>query len=489
MEITWDRRNEMSTHKCMDKICIAAILLALIVTVIFMNGKNIGIVSATKTSAYEDRLFDNSRVHNIDIVMQDWDKFIKSCTDKKYSPCTVVIDGKKYGNVGIRAKGSSSLEGVTESGSSRYSFKIKFNKYEKATNYYGLDKLSLNNIIYDNTYMMDYLTYQMMRDFGVSSPLCSYTTITVNGKKWGFYLAVEGLEKSFLKRNYGSNYGNLYKPESSAVGVADEENMENEDKSDESSFADANLQYIDENPESYSLFFNNAKTKIKSKDKKRFISSIKDLNNGTNLESVIDVEKVIRYFVVHNFVVNGDSYTGESAHNYYLYEKGGKLTMIPWDYNMSFGTYDVGDSTTAVNTPINNALNNRPMQSWIFQNEKYTKMYHKYYNEFLNSTDITKRIEDTKKLIESYVEEDPSKFCTYEEFQKAVRVLNSFCDLRVKSIQGQLNGTVPSTSEGQKLDRTALIDASGINISDMQDKKIPGGGGAGDNESNTVVGK
>jgi len=33
---------------------------------------------------------------------------------------------------------------------------------------------------------------------------------------WGFYLAVEGLEKSFLKRNYGSNYGNLYKPESSA---------------------------------------------------------------------------------------------------------------------------------------------------------------------------------------------------------------------------------------------------------------------------------
>ncbi len=482
----------MSTHKCMDKICIAAILLALIVTVIFMNGKKIGIVSAKKTSGYEDRLFDNSRVHNIDIVMQDWDKFITSCTDKKYSSCTVVIDGKKYANVGIRAKGSSSLEGVTESGSTRYSFKIEFDHYEKAINYYGLDKLSLNNIIYDNTYMMDYLTYQMMGDFGVSSPLCSYTNITVNGKKWGLYLAIEGLEESFLKRNYGSNYGNLYKPESSAVEIENKEYIVNQDELnenelDESSSADANLQYIDEKPESYSLFFNNAKTKITSKDKKRFISSIKDLNKGNNLENVVDVEKVIRYFIVHNFVVNGDSYTGESAHNYFLYEKDGKFTMIPWDYNMSFGTFDVGESTTAVNTPINDALNNRPMQSWIFQNEKYIKMYHKYYREFLDSTDITKRIEDTKTLIETYVEEDPNKFCSYEEFQKAVRVLNSFCNLRVKSIQGQLNGTIPSTSKGQKMDSTALIDASGINISDMQDMKIPGGGGAGVNGSTPTV--
>lgn len=482
----------MSTHKCMDKICIAAILLALIVTVIFMNGKKIGIVSAKKTSGYEDRLFDNSRVHNIDIVMQDWDKFITSCTDKKYSSCTVVIDGKKYANVGIRAKGSSSLEGVTESGSTRYSFKIEFDHYEKAINYYGLDKLSLNNIIYDNTYMMDYLTYQMMGDFGVSSPLCSYTNITVNGKKWGLYLAIEGLEESFLKRNYGSNYGNLYKPESSAVEIENKEYIVNQDELnenelDESSSADANLQYIDEKPESYSLFFNNAKTKITSKDKKRFISSIKDLNKGNNLENVVDVEKVIRYFIVHNFVVNGDSYTGESAHNYFLYEKNGKFTMIPWDYNMSFGTFDVGESTTAVNTPISDALNNRPMQSWIFQNEKYTKMYHKYYREFLDSTDITKRIEDTKTLIETYVEDDPSKFCSYEEFQKAVRVLNSFCNLRVKSIQGQLNGTIPSTSKGQKMDSTALIDASGINISDMQDMKIPGGGGAGVNGSTPTV--
>lgn len=462
----------MSTHKYMDKICIIAIILALLVTVTFVNGKSLGIKSVKKTLGYEDRLFDDSRVHTIDIVMDDWDKFITSCKDKKYSSCTVVIDGEKYANVGIRAKGSSSLEGVTEAGSTRYSFKIEFDHYEKAINYHGLDKLSLNNLIFDNTYMMDYLTYQMMGDFGVSSPLCSYTNITVNGKKRGFYLAVEGLEGSFLRRNYGSNYGNFYKPEGSDVGIENIEDIVNQDELNENelnedSSADVNLQYIDEKLESYSTFFDHAKTKITSKDKKRFISSIKDLNRGNNLEKVVDIDKVIRYFIVHNFVVNGDSYTGDSAHNYYIYEKKGKLSMIPWDYNMSFGIFLEGESTATVNTPINDALDNRPMQSWIFQNEKYTKMYHKYYREFLASANITKRIENTAALIAPYVEKDPSKFCSYEEFQNAVHILKSFCNLRVKSIQGQLKGTIPSTSKGQTMDSTALIDASSINIFDM----------------------
>ena len=57
-----------------------------------------------------------------------------------------------------------------------------------------MDKLSLNNVIQDNTYMKDYLAYQMMNEFGVSAPLCSFAYITVNGEDWGLYLAVEGVE-------------------------------------------------------------------------------------------------------------------------------------------------------------------------------------------------------------------------------------------------------------------------------------------------------
>ena len=208
----------MSTHKYMDKICCLALLLALVVTGVFLNAPSLGIQAASTTQGYESRLFDTSRVHTIDIVMDDWEGFLEGCTDEEYELCSVVIDNESYNNVAIRAKGNTSLTQVASYGNDRYSFKIEFDHYDSTISYHGLDKLSLNNIIQDNTYMKDYLTYQMMGYFGVDAHLCSYVYITVNGEDWGLYLAVEGVEESFLERNYGSDYGELYKPDSMSMG-------------------------------------------------------------------------------------------------------------------------------------------------------------------------------------------------------------------------------------------------------------------------------
>ncbi len=104
-------------------------------------------------------VIDTSAVHTIDIVMDDWDGFLDTCTNEEYTICTVVIDNESYKNVGIRAKGNTSLTQVASYGNDRYSFKIEFDHYDSTKSYYGLDKLSLNNIIQDNTYLKDYLSY------------------------------------------------------------------------------------------------------------------------------------------------------------------------------------------------------------------------------------------------------------------------------------------------------------------------------------------
>lgn len=172
----------MSTHRYIDRICCVSLSLMLILTTIFMNGSALVIQTVSRyTFGYEDKLFDTSRVHTIDIKMDDWDGFIESCENEEYSMCTVVIDNEAYKKVGIRAKGNTSLSSISAYGNDRYSFKIEFDHYIDNKTYYGLDKLSLNNIIQDNTYMKDYLTYQMMGYFGADSPLCSYVYITVNG--------------------------------------------------------------------------------------------------------------------------------------------------------------------------------------------------------------------------------------------------------------------------------------------------------------------
>lgn len=577
----------MSTHKNIDRVCIAALVIAMIVTVIFMHADTAGVITASASCGYESRLFDTSKVHSIDIVMDDWDGFIETCEDEEYTSCTVVIDGDSYKNVAIRAKGNTSLSTVSQLGSDRYSLKIEFDHYNSAENYYGLDKLCLNNIIQDTTYMKDYLSYQLMAQMGVPSPLCSYAYITINGEDWGLYLAVEDVEDAFLERSYGSDHGELYKPDSQSFGGgrgngkdfkmdeldmddfnsndSDRENFDpsqmaqgaddsnrpqppqNDDQRSEASedsssnsddrpqppdvtqdgdttddrpqppsgatqgadggmpgqdgdnhgpggggmsmgSDDVKLQYIDDDTDSYSNIFDNAKTDVTKADKKRLIASLKSLSEGTDIEDVVDTDEVIRYFVVHNFLCNGDSYTGSMIHNYYLYEEDGQMSMIPWDYNLAFGTFQSSDATAEVNTPIDTpvsggSMDDRPMLSWIFADDTYTQLYHQYFSEFLDSVDFDTLfdtlIETTKELIAPYVEKDPTKFYTYEEFEQGVEALKTFCELRTDSIEGQLDGTIPSTTDGQSEDDSNLIDASSLTLSDMgtMNHGAPGGGG------------
>lgn len=539
----------MSTHKNIDRFCLAAMAVCLLLTALLCQVKAAGLFGGGQTMGYENRLFDTASVHTIDIVMEDWDGFIDTCENEEYVPCAVVIDGEVYKNVGIRAKGNTSLRNVSAMGSSRYSFKIEFDQYEKGKSYHGLDKLSLNNLIQDNTYMKDYLSYQMMAAAGAAAPLCSYTYITVNGEEWGLYLAVEGVEESFLKRNYGSQYGELYKPDSVDMGGGpgngrefdferfreempesggeipesggeipsgapemleggemkppDMSNMSDSGSTEPPSVSeneipkrqgmtdggfaggpmggmgsdDVKLIYTDDSYDSYANIFDNAKTDITDIDRDRLIAALKRLNAGEEIADTVDTEAVIRYFVAHNFVCNFDSYTGSMIHNYYLYEKDGQLSMIPWDYNLAFGGFQAsGDAGEMVNFPIDDPvsggeLSSRPMLAWIFDHEEYTELYHQYFrtfiSEYFDSGYFEEQIDKTIELIAPYVEKDPTKFCTFEEFETGSGALKAFCLLRAESVKGQLDGKIPSTAEGQRQDASALVSADDLSISDM----------------------
>ncbi len=89
-------------------------------------------------------------------------------------------------------------------------------------------------------------------------------------------------------------------------------------------------------------------------------------------------------------------------------------------------------------------------------------------------------MEEAYGLIAPYVEQDPTKFCTYEEFEAGFETLETFCLLRAEGIAGQLDGTIPATEAGQAADSTALIDASEIDVTAMGSMNAGGGmGGRG----------
>ena len=74
-------------------------------------------------------------------------------------------------------------------------------------------------------------------------------------------------------------------------------------------------------------------------------------------------------------------------------------------------------------------------------------------------------MEQVSSMIAPYVEKDPTKFCTYEEFEKGVATLKEFCMLRAESVCDQLEGKIGATSETQEAD--TLIDAGDMQITDM----------------------
>lgn len=411
----------MSTSSNLDRICVAALALAVLIAALAFSAPALGYEAASGGAVlgYEERLFDISVVHTIDIVMDDWEGFIAGCEDEEYVLCDLVIDGED----------------------------------------------------------------------------------------WGLYLAVEGVEESFLLRNYGTDYGELYKPDSMEMGggrgngggfggrggmggMPSDMGEPPEDMGEMPEIgggmgggmmggsSDVLLVYTDDDYDSYANIFDNAKTDVSNADKDRLIDALQALGEGGDVSDCVDIESVISYFVAHNFVCNFDSYTGSMIHNYYLYEDGGLLSMLPWDYNLAFGGFmGSSDAEALVNWSIDDPTSDgdtesRPMLAWIFESEEYTELYHAAFAEFIESVftsgEFERLFDDTVDLISPYVERDPTKFCTYEEFELGAETLREFCLLRAESIGYQLAG------------EDVTVDASGLDISAMGSmNNTAGGGGKG----------
>lgn len=308
----------MSTSSNLDRICVAALALAVLIAALAFCAPALGYEAASGgvVLGYEERLFDTSVVHTIDIVMDDWEGFIAGCEVEEYVLCDLVIDGED----------------------------------------------------------------------------------------WGLYLAVEGVEESFLLRNYGTDYGELYKPDSMEMGGG------------------------------------------------------RGSGGG---------------FGGRGGMGGMPSDMGEPPEDM----GGGLLSMLPWDYNLAFGGFmGSSDAEALVNWSIDDPTSDgdtesRPMLAWIFESEEYTELYHAAFAEFIESVftsgEFERLFDETVELISPYVERDPTKFCTYEEFELGAETLREFCLLRAESIGYQLAG------------EDVTVDASGLDISAMGSMNNTAGGGKG----------
>ena len=475
-------------------IAVMAVAVVLCFLAIGFSDKLTEMLGGTSVSMeYESKLFDTDEVISVDIQMDsdEWSKMLSNAMSEEYYVCDVVINGLKVKNVAIRPKGNTSLSAIAmDPDTDRYSLKLEFDHFVEGQTCYGLDKLILNNNYADATNMKEAVIYDMYQFIGAEASLYNYAKVSVNGEYWGVYLALEGVEDSFMLRNFGTQDGELYKPDSMEMGggkssssgssapsmsnmpsppsgmpdmsnfsfdptnmpgggfgggmpdmssmpdfgsfdlssmpsggsgggmpdlssMPDMGNMPNFGSGDsgsgsgmpgmsgfssgDSSFGSsgsgfdgnapsdmgsfnfdpenmpdmgdfkpsgggfsmggngANLNYTDDDLDSYSTIWEGSLTGTSKADHRRVITALKNISEGNELEKYLDIDNILKYMAVHVFSVNQDSLSGSMAHNYYLYEYKGQLNMFPWDYNLSFGGMSMGssgDATEMVNDAI-----------------------------------------------------------------------------------------------------------------------------------------
>lgn len=434
---------------------------------------------------YAAHIFQEDTVNeiNIEIDEADWQDMLENPLEEEYHKANATINGETIGNVAIRTKGNNSLTSVANSDSDRYSFKLDFDYYDNNGNYYGLKKLCLNNNYSDNSSMSEYISYKIMGEMGLDVPECAYSHITVNGEEWGLYLAVEPVDEVFLAEHFADATGDLYKPE--GVGGTGADLVYNGD--DISAYTGLNL-----------------KTNLNSSDGKEILALMQALEDGEGLEEVLDVEKALKYIAANVALANFDSYLGNTTHNFYLYEENGRFTIIPWDMNLAFGGFGGGEvdiyeptkqgmggfgggdkrKDTQDNDAVTNAAENteaqadannqpqlhdnadmqgmpsmdsgeKPLVTTLLENETYRSMYEGYLKEIAEKyftqeymTELVTKIHD---LIAPYVQNDPTAFCTYAEFEQACSTdptdqysLVYYAVNMAESIENQLNGGEPT---------------------------------------------
>lgn len=428
---------------------------------------------------YSEALFTLGELAEVELEMPEktWQEIIKKASDKVYYGCSVTINGERFDNVAIRTKGASSLDDVALMKSDRYSFTLKLNKYEKGQDYHGLSKLLLNNNIWDATQMKDVIVYDMCRFIGLPAPLTNYAKISLNGKFFGYYLLVEPVDKNFCHRNWPDEVSNIYKPYH-------------------------NLAYTGEQMKDYADIADFAKVRGGEASMQRVIDALKSVDEGKDIDEHIDIESMMKYMALQTIVVNFDCLTGHNAQNYYLREADGKISLIPWDYNLAWGGYPEdedmegedlleqseelrlptnagmrGKEETSrivnfpIDTPFSEELSQRTFFMKLLANETYKARYYHYLNVLCNEYIKEGGFAKTLSIIENEIGElagtEANAFYSNEQFQKAKQTLRLVLERRAESVLGQINGIVPSTWEGQKAQPQKLVSSDDINLQEL----------------------
>lgn len=261
-----------------------------------------GVHAANKSDASEP-FFRDGRIHTLQIEIAASSLPILKQGQRTYVRATIRDGNSTWRDVGVRLKGHASFQPIDR----KPGLALKFNEFVTGQEFHGLSKLNLNNCMHDPSFMREALASQMFEEAGLPVARVAHVRVQLNGRELGFYNLVEGVNKGFLKREFGNASGNLYEGETKDVDqVLDQENGDDTSQRDLQALARAARAPVEE--------------------------------RMTKLGQVLDVDQFTSFLAMEMLLGSIDGYAF-TKNNYRIYSppKTGRLVFMPHGLDATFG--------------------------------------------------------------------------------------------------------------------------------------------------------
>lgn len=312
-------------------------------------------------------------------------------TDPAYVMAGVKFNGLHWYKAGFRLKGNSSLNILWRNGIYKLPFRLDFDKFEDVypqiedQHFYGFNELSFSPGAKDPSLIREKICTDLFREGGVPAAQTAFYKVYIDfgdGKKYcGIYTAVEVIDDTMIKSQFGSDEGNIYKPESHLKTFI-EADFEKKNNKAQGDYSDVKT------------FVQNLNSSVRTFDPELWRS---------NLEESFNIDHFIHWLAINNTVQNWDSY-GRMPHNYYLYHHPElNLTWIPWDNNEALNAHH---SSGEFSMPEVKA-SDWPLIRFVIDDPVYNERYKHYIKHFTENVfieeELNERFEYYHKLISPYV--------------------------------------------------------------------------------------
>ena len=398
---------------------------------------------------YSQDFYDINTVNTIDISFSqsNWDHILDSLYEAGNEDRlvgTAIINGEQFDSVGIRYKGNSSYNPDRV----KNPLNIKLDHIIEDQELDGYGTLKLANVFKDPSFVRETLSYEIAGKYMPASK-ANHINVYINGDLIGLYTSVQSVDKFFLGNHFYSNDFAFFKgeiipgppPPGCPVGPPQI------------------WGYLSEDELCYYNYY-----EMKSDDGwAELIGFLDILNNNTSLvEDVLDVDRHLWMLAYDNLMVNLDAPIN-FGHNYYLYKDGtGRFNPIMWDLNENFGAFSMllgggGPLNVTQMQQLDPLLNishpGYPIINKILPDPTYRKIYIAHMKtileeNFTNGSYETRALE-IQSIIDPYVQADPNKFYTYNDFlsniynsvgggQQAIVGITQLMDARVNYLNNHL---------------------------------------------------